>query len=381
MDVALVMVIVDGRALQRALVGRDRHLPESRASDSRRQGAAQGPKMLRNPATPQSPLDPRPSTLPEEIVTTALLCVAAAAICAGTATILQAVAARRIPVSTRLDVALVWRLARSGTYLVALALAAAGFTLTFVALRTLPLFLVQAGRASSLAVAAVLAAVVFGARLRWIEVGALGAIGAGLVVLAISVAPQPASAIGTVTRWALLGAVLLVGVIAVFAVRARPVAAAGLVLGGLAGVAFAMLAVGARTVRDLSPAVLVGDPVAWAMVVAGALGLALSVLALQRAPVVAVTALMVGLETCLGAGLGMALAGDRPAPGESAQTALAFVLVLVGALVVARFGSPDHSRTPVLDSSDGVPRANEPNRDEAIIESVMSGSRSRGFVP
>jgi hypothetical protein len=68
---------------------------------------------------------------------------------------------------------------------------------------------------------------------------------------------------------------------------------------------------------------------------------------------------MVGVETCLGAALGMVLAGDRPAPGESGPTGLAFVLVLVGALVVARFGSPDHSRTPVLDGSDGGPRADD----------------------
>ena len=54
---------------------------------------------------------------------------------------------------------------------------------------------------------------------------------------------------------------------------------------------------------------------AWCAGVCGALGLAVSALALRRAAVVPVTALMVGTETVVGAGLGILLAGDRPAPG------------------------------------------------------------------
>jgi hypothetical protein len=58
-------------------------------------------------------------------VTTALLCVAAAAICSGTATVLQALAARRMPVHPRLDHILVGRLLKSRTYVAALLLVAA----------------------------------------------------------------------------------------------------------------------------------------------------------------------------------------------------------------------------------------------------------------
>ena len=97
------------------------------------------------------------------------------------------------------------------------------------------------------------------------------------------------------------------------------------------------------------------------MAVGGALGLVLGALALQRAPVVAVTALMVGVETCLGAGLGMVLAGDRPQAGAAGSTAVAFGLVLIGALVVARFGSPDGATagstraTPTMPEIVGAP--------------------------
>ena len=116
----------------------------------------------------------------------ALVCVGVAALCSGTAIVLQAVAARRLPADVRLDAALVGGLARSPLYLLALALVALGFGLSFVALRTLPVFAVQAGRASSLAVAAVLSVLVLGARLRWSDWLGLGSIAVGLVVLAFA---------------------------------------------------------------------------------------------------------------------------------------------------------------------------------------------------
>lgn len=273
-------------------------------------------------------------------MTTALLSVAGAALCSGAATVLQALAARREPVRGTLDAGLLWRLARSRTYVAALALVAVGFVLSFVALRTLPLFLVQAGRASSLGVAAVLAAVALGTRLRRVEVVALAGIAAGLVVLAASVAPSEATGTATATRWGLLVAVLVLAGGAAGVVRSSRPGLAGLVLAALAGCGFAVLAVGARTLGDLGPGLLT-DPGLWAMGGGGALGLLLGALALQRAPVVAVTSVMVGVETCVGALAGMALTGDRPAPGSTAATVAAFVTVVVGVLLVARFGSPD----------------------------------------
>lgn len=271
----------------------------------------------------------------------ALLCVAAAAICSGTATILQAVAARRMPVHPRLDHVLVLRLLRSGTYLAALALVAVGSVLSLLALRSLPLFAVQAGRASSLAVSAALATVVLGARLRWVDGAALVGVGTGLVLLARSVAAAPGAAAGSSTEAVLAGMVVVVVLAAAVALRVEPARRAGLLLGALAGVGFAAVAVGARTLPSLAPTALIADPVAWTMGVAGILGLGLGALALQRAAAVATTALMVGVETTLGAGLGMLLAGDRPVVSAELRTAIAFLLVLAGVLVMARFATPD----------------------------------------
>lgn len=274
----------------------------------------------------------------------ALLCVALAVLCSGTAIVLQAVAVRQLPSDTGLDASLVGGLLRSRLYLLALVLVAAGFGLSFVALQTLPLFAVQAGRASSLGVAAVLSVIVLHSRLRWTDWLGLVSVAAGLVVLAMSVTSQTADSSGTHVSWfALVATVLLAGA-AAFTSLGLPTPRRGFVLAVVAGSCFGVLALGARTAPGWSPANLVAEPVVWCAVMCGGLGLAASALALRRAPVVPVTAIMVGTETVAGALLGIVFAGDRPADGAAIASFVAFLLVLGGAVVVARFGVPDADR-------------------------------------
>lgn len=275
-----------------------------------------------------------------------LLAVAGAALCSGAAVVLQAVAARRLPHDAGLGTTLVRRLLASPAYLAALALVALGFGLSFVALRTLPLFLVQAGRASGLAVAAVLAVLVLGARFGRRDAWGLVALGVGLVGLALSVAPAPVAAPSGGVPVGLLVASVVLGVVA-WRVAARPASTrTGLALAVAAGCGYALLALAAHVVDPSEPVRLLLDPALWAGGVGGVLALALTALALRRAPVVPVTAATVATETCLGALLGLLLVGDRALPGRGALAAVAFALVLAGALTVARFGSADTLAEP-----------------------------------
>ena len=97
------------------------------------------------------------------VMTVALIAVSAAAICSGSAAVLQAIAVRSLPAAVGMSAGFLGRLARSPRYLAALVLVALGFALSLVALRTLPLFVVQAGRASGLAVTALLSVLILGA--------------------------------------------------------------------------------------------------------------------------------------------------------------------------------------------------------------------------
>jgi drug/metabolite transporter (DMT)-like permease len=270
----------------------------------------------------------------------ALAAVAGAALCSGSAAVLQASAVSRLPTSS-VGAGFVLRLAGSPRYLLALVLVAAGFGLSIIALRSLPLFVVQAGRASSLAITAVLSVLLLHARLRRMEIGAVIGIGAGLLVVALTAGSQGVPAVGTATRLVLLGAVLLVVPIAAAVLRLGNPTRAGLLLALLAGSCFGLLAVCARLLRGFAPATLITDPAAWAGGAAGALGLILGALALQRASVVSVTSAMVATETVLGAVLGMIICADRPAAGLAVPAAGGFALVLAGALLLARFGAPE----------------------------------------
>lgn len=270
-----------------------------------------------------------------------LLAVAGAALCSGTAAVLQASAVAHLPRARSVSRGFVLRLARSPRYLTALGLIAVGFALSFVALRSLPLFVVQAGRASSLAVTAMLSVLTLGVRLRRAELVAVLSIGVGLVVVGWAAGAQSSTDVGGAGRVILLAAVLGLLPAAAVTLRMRDVERSGLLLAVIAGTCFGLLALGARILRGFDPGTLLTDPAAWAMAGSGALGLLCGALALQRASVVTVTAAMVAVETVLGSVLGMLVCGDRPSPGLAFPAVVGFALVLVGALALARFGAPE----------------------------------------
>lgn len=273
-------------------------------------------------------------------MTWALAAVLLSAACAGTANVLQAREARQFRAAERLNPGLMVGLVRRGGYQAALVLLGAGMALALYALRLLPVFLVQAGRAASLGVTAVLSVLVLGTRPRRSELVAVGVVAVGLVALALSTGPQLVAQVPDGPRLALVGAVLGVAVLAAWASRAGMDAGSGLALAVLAGLCYAILAVGARLLRGLAPMTALADPAAYAMALAGLLGLLLSATAMQRASAVTVTAATVGTETVVAALLGLVLCGDRPAVDGTAYALAGFVLVLGGALALARFGSP-----------------------------------------
>ncbi|MBO0917205.1 hypothetical protein J1C73_23725, partial [Streptomyces laculatispora] len=91
-----------------------------------------------------------------------MICALGSAVCFGTASVLQAVAARAAaePGSggAGVDPALLLRALRQWRYVAGLALDGLGFVLQIIALRSLPIYAVGAALAASLAVTAVVAA-------------------------------------------------------------------------------------------------------------------------------------------------------------------------------------------------------------------------------
>jgi drug/metabolite transporter (DMT)-like permease len=278
----------------------------------------------------------------------------AAALAYGVATVLQAVGARRTERSAVPDARLAMRLLRSAPYVCGLLLDVVGFALSLAALRSQPLFTVQAIVSSSLAVTAVLAVVVLHARLAGLEWGALLLVTAGLVLLGLSANDQHPAHVSFSGRFLLLLVVIASAAIVALTASTRDARNGehagksndAWALGCMAGLMYGAGGIGARILaKPKSVHGLLLDPALWAMFVAGVLGLLLYAMALQRGTVTVATAAVVVTETLVPAAIGITLLGDRPAHGRTPLAAAGFALTVTGSLLLARYGAAPAAAT------------------------------------
>jgi drug/metabolite transporter (DMT)-like permease len=278
-------------------------------------------------------------------MTLGLLATLAAAVCYGVASVLQAIAARAAPQTRGVDPRLLLRLLGRGPFLGGILLDIAGFASEFMALRTMPVFLVQAAMASNLAVTALVAVPVLKARLRPREWAAVAAVCAGLAMLAASSGAEGSAPIGADFRLALLGCVVVLAALGFAAGRLRDPARSA-VLGLVAGLAFGVVALAVRALPDLSPAHLVRDPASYALVGAGVVAFLFFATGLQRGAVTVTTGAMVVGETLAPAAVGVLVLGDHTRPGLAPVAVAGFVVALAGTLALARFGEPAPATDP-----------------------------------
>jgi hypothetical protein len=269
-----------------------------------------------------------------------LFCAAVTALSYGVGSVMQAVAAGRADMRPNLDPMLLVRLAGDSTYVASLALDLVGFIASVVALRTLPLFMVQSAVAGSVGVTAVVASVAFGVRLRRYEHTALVGLLVGFVFLAVSARPGHATSPGDAGHWLLVSGVAIV--VAIGAVSARledPKAGVGLALG--AGLSFAGTGIAARqlAVPHLGWHLLI-HPVVLALLSYAVLGVLLFATALQRSSVTAVAALVFLVETVVPSAIGLFFLGDRARPHLAVAAAAGFILTVGASIALARRSEP-----------------------------------------
>ncbi|MFB7210213.1 hypothetical protein [Streptomyces sp. NPDC056255] len=269
-----------------------------------------------------------------------MICALGAAVCFGTASVLQAVAARAAaePGSDAgVDPALLLRALRQWRYVAGLGLDGCGFVLQIIALRSLPIYAVGAALAASLAVTAVVAARLLGARLSGVEWTAVGVVCAGLGMLGLASGGEGHGSGSAALAWSMLGIAL--GILLIGAAAGRlPERPRALVLGLGAGCGFGVVEVTVRLIDDVSPAALLADPAAYALLLGGGSAFLLLTSALQRGSVTTATAGMVLGETVGPALVGVVWLGDRTREGLEWVAVAGFVVAVAGALALARFG-------------------------------------------
>ncbi|MGY4390068.1 drug/metabolite transporter (DMT)-like permease [Streptomyces sp. TE12347] len=267
-----------------------------------------------------------------------MICALGAAVCFGTASVLQAVAARAAEPGTGsgVDTALFLRAVRQWRYLAGLALDGAGFVLQIIALRHVPIYAVGAALAASLAVTAVVAARLLRVRLSRTEWAAVAVVCAGLLMLGLSAGEEGTGTGSLALKLGLLavaGLVLLVGVVA----GRLPDGPRALVLGLAAGTGFGVVEVSVRLID--SPWDL-RNPALYALLLGGGAAFLLLTSALARGSVTVATAGMVLGETIGPAVVGVAWLGDSTREGLAWLAVTGFVVAVAGSLALARFGEP-----------------------------------------
>ncbi|MFE9169961.1 DMT family transporter [Streptomyces kebangsaanensis] len=267
-----------------------------------------------------------------------MVCALGAAVCFGTATVLQAIAARAAAeTGGGGEAALLLRAVRQWRYLAGLALDGLGFLLQIAALRSLPIYVVGAALAASLAVTAVAASRLLRVRLSAVEWSAVGVVCAGLAMLGLASGAEGGENGSTALRWAMLGAALAVLLLGSVGGR-LPERGRALLLGLGAGFGFGVVEVAVRLVDSLTPSALFTNPAAYALLLGGGAAFLLLTSALRRGSVTTATAGMVVGETIGPAAVGVVWLGDRTRDGLTWLAALGFAVAVAGALALARFG-------------------------------------------
>lgn len=240
------------------------------------------------------------------------------------------------------DPGLLVRMLRQGLFLASIAIDLLGFIAQLIALRRLPVFAVQAIMSANLAVTAVFAAWFIHIRLAIREWLAVAGVVAGVALLALSAGAQGAKRVGSEFELGLILAVAAVGLVG-FAVARLPNPVRTLALGAIAGLGYAVLAVSARILPGFAPLQLIKSPATYTLAAAGIVSFMLYATALEGGSVTTATAAMVLAETVPPAIVGVIFLGDRTRHGLTGVAALGFVLAVVCALALARFGEAgDH---------------------------------------
>ncbi|MCV7340599.1 DMT family transporter [Mycobacterium haemophilum DSM 44634] len=269
--------------------------------------------------------------------------------CFGTASVLQAAATRSVEAGSGsgLDTVLLMRAVRQWRYRAGIALDGLGFVLQIAALRLVPIYVVAAALAASIAVTGMAAAWMLSAQLSRSEWTAVGVVCLSLAMLGVAAGPEGSRPGPTWLGWALLGVVAAVFFAGAGAgqMSERPRA---LVLGIGSGTGFGVIEVGVRLIDVLDPtkATFYTNPALYAAAGGAGVGFLLLTSALHRGSVTSAVAGMVLGETVAPALIGVVWLGDRTRDGLGWMVFVGFVVAVAATLLLARLGEATAAPEP-----------------------------------
>jgi drug/metabolite transporter (DMT)-like permease len=282
-----------------------------------------------------------------------LVAALVSAFCYGVASVMQAISVRSAShqpahveageAGPPVDPGLVVRMLHQGLFVASLGIDLVGFVAQLVALSRLPLFAVQAIIAANLAVTAIFAAWLMHMRLSLREWLAVTGVMVGVGLLGASAGAEGATHVGFAFKLGLLVTVPSIGIAGIAAAR-LPNPYRTPILGAVAGLGYAVLAVSARILPDFTPVQLVRDPATYTLAAAGIVSFMLYASALEGGSVTVATAAVVLAETTPPAVVGVLFLGDSTRHGMQGVAVLGFILAVFCAVALARFGEASERR-------------------------------------
>ncbi|WP_063770005.1 hypothetical protein [Streptacidiphilus melanogenes] len=297
-----------------------------------------------------------------------------AALCFGSAMVLQALGAQaHSPAGSGGGLLGTVRAMVNVPFVCGLALDLLGFVAQLIALRSLPLYVVQAALAGALAVTAVLGAAVLRLRLGRAEWAGVVGVCLGLALLGATAGKEGDKHPGTALHWIMLAAVVVIAAGGAVAWRLKEPARAA-VMGTLCGLGFGVVGLSVRLLpavhgMDLMP--LLKDPATYALLGGGAVAFVFMTEGVRGGKVTTATAAMVLGETALPALLGVILLGDRTRPGLLWLALLGFAIAVAGALALARFGEV---APPDAHGTEGAAIAEAAAPEAAVAGTAVAGT-------
>jgi drug/metabolite transporter (DMT)-like permease len=264
-----------------------------------------------------------------------MLAAFACALCNGTAAVLQKISADKEKNVTSLDARLLWRLFQNVPYVAGVGLDVLGWMLTLYAVHYLPLFLVEAIIAANIVVTALIERIFMHQKISRRSYFAIITILVGLILVAIASSAGRSEPISNVVKWLIIFSPVPLGIAGYMLARHKSYrSTVGLaVLGGLA---FGGTSVIGRIFSLSQPLWhTLYNPLIYALLASGILGILFFSTALQRAQATVMNATMTASQTLIPAVVGIAFLGDDARNGLWYLVVLGSSLTLGGVIMLA----------------------------------------------
>lgn len=260
----------------------------------------------------------------------AYLAAIGCSLCNGISTVQQKIGADHARDVHKLDLAILWRLLKNFQYALGTSLEIIAYVLSLVALRILPLFLVQSLIAASIVVTAIGERLFLHRKLGSRTYVALGIVLAGLISLAISAVPGRAMVSNQTDRILVEILPIPLVLIGLFFISMRNSASA-IMLAVLGGLSFGNTSTIGRILVYPHPLwKLVENPLLGSLIISAILGQYFFTVSLQRISATKSNAAMVAMQTLGPAVCGLLLFDDKIRAGFQTVVVLGIVLVIVG---------------------------------------------------